>query len=108
MYKRRIIAVVIAYFVASYASDLLYGWELARIFGPGDYDARLIIGAPIFVGIRYIAVIMGTLLGGRETFSQEEFRLPFAVFLLVLGGVYVLVRYAQDRRQGDADKSNAV
>jgi hypothetical protein len=102
MVKRVLIAVILAYLVAAYASEFVFFAVLSNQYGGSDGDGPkigLIVYAPVFVPIRFTVVAMGTLFGGRETFGQKEFRVPFATFLLVFSGVYVAVRCIQDQRR---------
>jgi len=97
MIRRVLLAVFMAHVVASYASDFLFAHELSLLYGKEDFDPSLIWSAPVFVPIRYLTVIMNTLLNGPETFAQREYRLPFAVYLVSFGICYVIIRRLQDR-----------
>ena len=77
-------------------SEPVFFHELSLIYGKEGLDTSLMWDAPVFVPCRYSVVIVGTVLNGRETFEQQEFRLPFAVYLVAFGICYVLIRCLQD------------
>ena len=93
-------AVILAYLVAAYVSELVTFAVLSQQYlGNDGPKLGLVIYAPVFVPIRFTMAAMGTLFGGRESFAEKELSVPFAVFLFVFSGIYVAIRCIQGRRR---------
>ena len=99
--ERILIAAAIAYFAAAWVSEFVFIHELNVEFGHETPDSWLTFAAPAFVPLRFVATSFG-----RGEYDAE-FRVQFAVLVLVFGVVYVGIRYMQDRqRHGNTYQSD--
>ena len=88
-----IICVFLGHVIASMAGSIAFDWSLHKFMPEetqgGDLPFWSLFSAPMFVPLRILVAIQGTIMGGRITLFQTPFAILTGTYLLILVGFIV-------------------